>query len=59
MVGDVFGDACACCTALSTRRGESLNEEFLLCDFDLLARCLDKLDSARGRDENMMKCDDS
>ena len=62
-VGDVWLDcgdcACACCASLSILRGESLNDEVVfLCDFDLLARCFEKLASAcRRLDENMMKTD--
>ena len=58
--GDVWfdcgEDACACCASLSTFLDESLNEGFFLVDFDLLARCLEKLPSwCRVRpDENMV-----
>jgi hypothetical protein len=49
IVGDVWFDcgdgAVACCASFSTLRGVSLNEAFLLCDFDLLARCFEKLPS--------------
>lgn len=49
MVGDVWLDcgdeAVACCASFSTFRGESLNDSFRLCDFDLLARCFEKLPS--------------
>lgn len=60
IVGDVWLDcgdwAVACCASLSTLRGESLNEGFLLCDFDLLARCFEKLPSVYLRldDENIL-----
>lgn len=60
MVGEVWLDcgdeAVACWASLSTFRGESLNEGFLLCDLDLVALCCEKLPSRALRlDENMMK----
>lgn len=50
-----------CCASLSILRGESLNDEAVfLCDFDLLARCFEKLASAcRRLDENMMIVDEN
>ena len=63
IVGEVWFDcgdaAVACWASLSTLRGESLNEGFFLCDFDLLARCFEKLPSwyLRFDDENMLECD--
>jgi hypothetical protein len=65
MVGDVWLDCgdetCACCASFSTFRGESLKEGFFLCDFDLLARCFEKLSPwyLVRFDENIVEFGDS